>query len=251
MATTTQETHNTFKSLIQKMTTIAAGLLQITDEQRDLIYRIEAITTATYEMPALHPDPQLVIDEQQVTLMPALHLDLQRIGDKQQPTSMDRLPAPHPGLQWISDEQQPMSMDVLPVLHPDRQQVVNEQQFTLMPAPQPAVPLELLPPPALILPAPSTPTSAAVAPMSVLLELPTPSGPTAVIALTSPLATPPSTPNSVSPSCAERSRHRPGHPHQWSPTVPTRRVWRKPVARSIATPACRAQRKQGRIQPPQ
>jgi hypothetical protein len=46
IATTTQETHDTFRSLIHMMTTIDPGLLQITDEQRDLIYKIEAITVA-------------------------------------------------------------------------------------------------------------------------------------------------------------------------------------------------------------
>jgi hypothetical protein len=83
-------------------------------------------------------------------LMPVLHLDLQRIGDEQQTTSMGRMLGPHTGLQWISDEQQTMSVDVLPVLHPNPQQVINEQQFTLMLAPQPAIPLELLPPSGLI-----------------------------------------------------------------------------------------------------
>jgi hypothetical protein len=81
-----------------KMTTIAVGLLQIADEQRDLIYKIEAITAVMYEMLALRPDPQRVVDEQHATLMPVLHPDLQRIGDEQQPTSMDGLLALHPGL---------------------------------------------------------------------------------------------------------------------------------------------------------
>jgi hypothetical protein len=47
-------------------------LLQIADKQQDLIYKIEAITIATYEMPALRPDSQRVIDEQEAMLMPAL-----------------------------------------------------------------------------------------------------------------------------------------------------------------------------------
>jgi hypothetical protein len=76
MATTTQETHDTFRFLIQKMTTIAAGLLQIADEQRDLIDKIQAITATTYEMPTLRPYPQRAVNEQHATLMPALHQDL-------------------------------------------------------------------------------------------------------------------------------------------------------------------------------
>jgi hypothetical protein len=38
MVTTMQETQDAFRSLIQKMTTIAAYLLHITDKQWDLIY---------------------------------------------------------------------------------------------------------------------------------------------------------------------------------------------------------------------
>jgi hypothetical protein len=76
MATTTQETHDTFKCLIQKITTIAAGMLQIVDEKRDLIDKIEAIIAATYEMSALRPNPQWIVDEHQATLMAVLHLDL-------------------------------------------------------------------------------------------------------------------------------------------------------------------------------
>jgi hypothetical protein len=64
---------------------------------------------------------------------------------------MDGLSALHPDLQRTVDEQQPMSMDVLLTLHPDLQQVLDEQQATSMLAPHPAVPLELLPAPALIL----------------------------------------------------------------------------------------------------
>jgi hypothetical protein len=55
---------------------ITAGMLHIADEQRDLIYKIEAITAATYEMPARRLDPQRVVDEHQATLMSVLHLDL-------------------------------------------------------------------------------------------------------------------------------------------------------------------------------
>jgi hypothetical protein len=64
MATTMQETHDAFRSLIHKMTTIIVGLLQIADEQQDLIYKIEDITSVTYEMPALCLDPHRIIDEQ-------------------------------------------------------------------------------------------------------------------------------------------------------------------------------------------
>jgi hypothetical protein len=138
-----------------------------------------------------------------------------------------------------------MSMDVLPTLHHNLQQVVDEQQATSMLAPQPTVPLELLPPPALIPSSPSAPTSAAMTPTSVLLELPTPSCLTAVIALTSPPAAPLFVPNLVAlPPCTEPSRcHYPGCLHRWSPTIPTRHAWR-PVARSIITPARRGQRQE-------
>jgi hypothetical protein len=165
---------------------------------------------------------------------------------------MDGLSALHPDLQRTVDEQQPMSMDVLPTLHPDLQQVLDEQQATLMLAPHPAVPLELLPAPALIPSPPSASTSAVAAPMLVMLELPTPSCPTSVIALTSPPATPPSAPNPVAlPPCAERKRRRrPSRPHRWFPTIPTRHACRRPVPRSTIASACRAQRKPGRTQPP-
>jgi hypothetical protein len=89
-------------------------------------------------------------------------------------------------------------------------------------------------------------------PTSVLLELPTLSGPTMVIALTSPPAAPPYVPNPPAlPPHAERSRRRrPRRLHRWSPTIPTHHAWRRPISRSTVALARRAQRKLGRTQPP-
>jgi hypothetical protein len=58
-----QHRHNMLGTIIDKLTTIVTALQSIATEQQELIYKIEAMTAATYEMPALHPNLPWVIDE--------------------------------------------------------------------------------------------------------------------------------------------------------------------------------------------
>jgi hypothetical protein len=57
MATTTQETHDALRSLIQKVTTMVADLQMINDEQQDLIYTIEVM--ANIRSVSVPPSPPL------------------------------------------------------------------------------------------------------------------------------------------------------------------------------------------------
>jgi hypothetical protein len=58
-------------TIIDKLTTIVTALQSVATEQQELIYKIEAMTAATYEIPALHPNLPWVIDEQHATLISA------------------------------------------------------------------------------------------------------------------------------------------------------------------------------------
>jgi hypothetical protein len=57
MATTTQETHDALRSLIQKVATMVADLQTINDEQQDLIYKIEVM--ANIRSVSVPPSPPL------------------------------------------------------------------------------------------------------------------------------------------------------------------------------------------------
>jgi hypothetical protein len=88
------------------------------------------------------------VDKIAATVLPALHPDLQRIVDEQQPMSMDMLPALHPNLQWVIDKQPASSMstpqpvDMLELLPPPplillEQGLIYETEAVLLGLPSP------------------------------------------------------------------------------------------------------------------